>query len=86
MEIKQPVQLIQPVIFALTGVIATFFLRKRKLILIISLSLLSLMIFAYLLSLMDISNWLGSLGFGMLFITIFSYLPQVIKRGYVEKF
>lgn len=86
MEINKFIQLTQPIIFALTAVIAIFFLKLRKLILVISLSLLSLMIFTYLLSLLDISKWVGSLGFGMLFITIFSYLPQVIKKGYIEKF
>lgn len=86
MEVKQPIQLTQPIIFALTAVSAIFFLRKRKLILIISLFLLSLMIFTYLLGLVDISNWIGSFGFGMFTIIVATYLPDLIKKGFIEKY
>jgi len=86
MEVNQLVLLIQPVIFALSAVIGIFFNALRKAILIISLALLSLMVFTYLLNLLEISNWIGSLGFGMLIIVIVSYLPNLIREGFIHKY
>ena len=39
--------------------------------------LLSLMVFTYLLNLLEISNWIGSLGFGMLIIVIVRMLKRI---------
>ena len=85
-EISNINQLIQPFIFALTFSIGSFIPSLRKLFLIISLSLVALMIFVYFFNLLDLSNWLGSLGYGMLLMIIFTYLPDFVKRGQIEKF
>lgn len=85
-EVNQLALLIQPIIFALCAVITIFFINLRKVILITSLTLLSLMIFTYLLNLLDKSNWIGSLGFGMLVIVALSYLPNLIKEGFIHKY
>lgn len=77
---------IQAVIFALTTVICIFYSPFRKYILIAALVLLILMIITYLISTLDLSNWIGTVGFGILAIVVFSYIPQLIKRGYVEKY
>ena len=58
----------------------------RKYLLIASFALLLLMIFFYLIGQLDTSNWLGSLGFALLIVTIVSYLPQLFKRGYIDKY
>lgn len=79
-------RIIQPLIFSITLVIGILFSTFRKVVIIISLILLLLMILTYLFNILDFSNWLGSLGFGMLFITIMTYLPEFIKKGYIEKF
>lgn len=86
MEVKELIQLIQPMFFTLTVIISVFFLKLRKVILIIALFLLLLMVFTYLLSFLAISSWIGSLGFGMFTIVIISYLPELIKKGYIERY
>ncbi len=79
-------QLIPPVFFAITLTLCIFFPNFRKYLLIISVTLLILLIITYLFQILEISNWLGSLGFGMLIMIIFSYIPQLIKDGLIEKF
>ena len=79
-------QVIQPLIFATTAAICILYPYYKKPILFVSQVPLFLMIVTYLIKMLDFSNWIGSLGFGMLFITIFSYLPQIFKKGYIEKF
>lgn len=77
---------IQPIIFALSATVNILYRTYTKLLLIVSLSLLSLMIIAYLFNQLNFSNWIGSLGFGLFIITIFSYLIELIKKGYIEKY
>lgn len=78
--------IIQPILFGISFTISILFSSLRKYLMILSVILLSFMILIYLFQRLDISNWLGSLGFGMLFVTVLSYLPQFIKRGYIEKY
>ena len=78
--------LIQPLIFALTLTIAIVLPRFRKNILLLSIVLLIVMVLTYLFNMISISNWIGGLGFGMLVVTLFSYLPQLIKKGHIEKY
>ena len=85
-EINQLGQIFQPFIFALTFSVGFFLPSLRKLFLTIAISLLALMIFIYFFNLLDISNWIGSLGYGMLLMVTFTYLPEFIKKGYIEKF
>ncbi len=79
-------QIIQPVTFATTLTICFLFSYYRKYLMATSIVLLILLVFTYLLGILVVSDWVGSLGFGMLVIISFSYLPQFITRGYVEKF
>lgn len=85
-EVEQIGQVVQPILYAVILVISTQFKKFRKNILFFSFILFGTMIIFYLLKRVEISDWIARLGFGMLFITIFSYLPQLIKKGYVEKF
>ena len=86
LEINSVNQIIQPLIFALTATIDILYFPLRKYFLAASLCLLSLMVMTYLINMLEVSNWVGSLGFGMLFITVASYLPEIIKKGNIEKF
>lgn len=79
-------QLVQPLIFAVSVVLCVFFAGIRRRVVAISLFLLLLMLITYLFNEMSISGWLGSLGFGELFIAIFSYSPEIIKEGKIENF
>lgn len=82
--IKTPIDLIKPVIFSIS-LAASFGNFYKRILLTISLILLSFMVVFYLLWKIDLSNWFGSLGLGVLAIYIFGYLPQLIKKGFVEK-
>lgn len=77
---------VQPVIFAVVTTVCIFYTSLRRYVLIISSILLILMIITYLINKLDLSNWMGSMGFGILTIVVFSYVPQLLKKGYVEKY
>lgn len=85
-EINDISQIIQPLIFSIFFTISILFLSVRRYFLALSMCLLGLMVLTYLFHLLDISSWIGSLGFGIFFVTIVSYIPQCIKNGYIEKF
>lgn len=79
-------QLIQPLIFTFAFITGTFFHSTRKYLLGVGIILLSLMIFTYLFVSLDVSDWIGSLGFGIFFTTIFTYIPEIIRKGYIERY
>lgn len=79
-------EIIQPTIFALSLVVNSFSPSYRKFFIVAALVCFCLMLLTYFLNLLDASNWMGSLGFGVLFITVLSYLPQLIKKGFIEKY
>lgn len=83
-SIKSPLDLIKPLIFSLSASISFVNFYKR-LLLITSLILLTIMVFLYLIWKIDLSNWFGSLGFGMLTIYVAGYFSELIKKGFVEK-
>lgn len=78
--------LIQPFLFAVTLSISISLPHFRKIQLFIAFLLLLAMVFTYLVNQINVSNWLGSLGFGILILTIFSYIPELIKKGYIERY
>ncbi|MDP2684902.1 MAG: hypothetical protein Q8P20_07765 [bacterium] len=74
--------------FLLSGFAAIMFFKpnaKRYILFLIGTCFI-LMILAYLFNLLDFSNMVGSFGFSLLLVTIVLYLPQIIKKGHVEKF
>lgn len=78
-------EIIQPLIFTLA--VELIYLRVKRLsILWFASALLVLMVIFYLFNFLLLANWLGSLGFGMLFITSVSYMPELLKHGFIEKF
>lgn len=60
--------------------------KLRKFFLILSLLILLLMIFLYLVDEINMANIVGSFGFVLLIIVVTSYMPQIVKMGYIEKF
>lgn len=77
-------KIIQPLIFSLSVLIIILKPSLKKNLLFISGSMLLLMIIFYLFNQLMIANWIGSLGFGIVVITIAGYLPEIIQRGYIE--
>lgn len=80
---NQIADMFQPIIFA--SVVTTIFIKRqyRFVILRICLILLFLMVILYLLDQIIFASWIGSLGFGILVILIFSYFPKLIKDGHI---
>lgn len=62
------------------------FPKFRPLSMALAYAMLVLMIFLYLVDQLNLSNIIGSSGIAILIITLFTYLPQIIKKGFVEKF
>lgn len=79
-------QFIYPIILMIVTLIVFYVSKLRKLFLISSLCILLIMILLYLLNELNLANIVGSFGFVLLLIVISAYLPQLIKKGFVEKF
>ncbi len=77
--------LIQPLFFSITLSICLVWPSFRKIFIFCALIFLTIMIFTYLLNILDIAEWVGSLGFGMLVITLISFSGDFIKKGYIER-
>ncbi|MDP3973620.1 MAG: hypothetical protein Q8P92_02180 [Candidatus Daviesbacteria bacterium] len=82
--IKSATDFVKPLIFSASLVISSVRFYKHYL-LIISLTLLFLMVIFYLFWQIPTADWLGSVGIGMFTIYIIGYLPELIRKGYVEK-
>lgn len=80
------INIINPFIYAAVLAICLFYSGIKEYVLITSLTLLIFMIIFYLSGSMSLAEWTGNLGFGILLITIFTYLPQLIKQGYIERY
>lgn len=76
---------LQSFIFSSTAVISIFMPKHRNKLFLASFFLLFLMAVFYLTNKLTLSNSLASIGIGMLSLTAFSYLPQIFKKGYIEK-
>lgn len=77
--------LIKPLIFS-TAVVIAFRTNLRKYLLMVALLFLIIMVFFYSFWQISLLEWFGSTGFGMLVIYVASLIPQLIKKGFVEKF
>lgn len=74
----------QAIIFSATLTVSIFQPKYRSKLLYTAFFLLSVMVGFYLINQMALSNSFASIGIGMLFLILLSYLPQLIKKGYVE--
>ena len=82
--VKTWYDLVKPLIFSISLVVSLANLFKIYL-LSISLSLLFLMVLFYLFWQIPVSDWFGSVGVGILITYFLGNIPQLIKRGYLEK-
>jgi len=82
--IRSMADFIKPLLFSLSLVISLsdFY---RKYLLITSLTFLGLMVVFYLFWKIDIANFFGSVGIGILTISFLGYFPKLLKNGFVEK-
>ena len=77
---------ILPALLALVATINFFIVRARAYFLILSFVLLAVMVVLYLIDQLALSTNVGSFGFAVLIIIVISYIPELIKKGYIEKF
>lgn len=75
----------QSLLFVFTFMIVTIKPIFRTKIVYFSLFILLIMAGTYILQKIALANSLASIGFGLLFITLTSYLPELVKKGVVEK-
>ena len=75
-----------PFLLSLLTMIMLFRPEFKRYSLILTGVCLVLMILASLFNLLNFSNVLGSFGFSLLIVTIALYLPQIIKKGHIERF
>lgn len=71
--------------FSLGLTFALFIPKLRFKLIILSFILLFLTTFLYLAGQMGLANFLASGGIGLMALVLFSYLPEIFKKGYVEK-
>ncbi len=76
---------IQAFVFSITLIISIFIPKFRTKLFYLSFFILLSMIGSYLINEITLSNALASLGIGILLLTSLSYLPEIIKKGYIEK-
>lgn len=78
-------KIFQSLIFSSTLIVSVFLPKFKVKLLYTTFFILFFMMLLYLLNNLNYSNFLGSIGIGMLTIIIFSYLPQLLKNGEIEK-
>lgn len=83
---SNPIKLITPFLFSVTLTLIVFLPILKKLLLYISIFLMIAMVLFYLINLLELANWIGSLGFGILTIVVICLIPQLVKKGYIETF
>ena len=79
-------QFVYPIILMIITLTVYYILSLRKIFFFFSFVLLLFMVLLYLLNELNLANIVGSFGFSLLLITLSTYLPQIIKRGFIEKF
>lgn len=82
----RPEEFIYPVILMILTLVTFSKPKLRNFFLTWSLGILLLMIVLYLAGDINMANIVGSFGFALLIIVVTSYMPQIIKKGFVEKF
>lgn len=75
---------LQVILFAGTFSFAIVWPVYRKYILLISLFLIIGMVFFFTLDMIYWADVLGSTSIGLVVLVLLSYLPQFVKKGYIE--
>lgn len=75
--------LLEVSVFALTGTTLIFWPAAKRSFIFASNALFLIMTVFFMLDLPDTANIFGSLGFGILVITVIFYLPSFFKQGHL---
>lgn len=75
--------LFQTLFFTLMTLLLIFQPWLKKALVILSVILFVIMVVFFVLDFIDIANFFGSLGFGILIISSLFYLPKLLKYGHV---
>lgn len=78
-------KIIQAVIFSVDIVMLIIWPRVRPAMLLISLILVAFMAGFYVVDLIEWSDMAGSTGIGLIMISFTTYLPELVKLGYIRK-
>lgn len=77
---------IMPAVYSINISLLVFSPSLRKHLLKVIFIFFLIMIIFYLIGNLDLPNWFASLAFGSLIFVLFSYLPEIVKQGYISKF
>ena len=78
-------KVIQAGFFTLVITAAIIWPGLKKNIFWLGLILVIIMAFLYIASFIDVADMIGSTGVGLIMINLLSYLPQLVKLGYIKK-
>lgn len=83
--LETPWKIIQALIFA--AVLTAVLLKPdfKRIVFYLSLALFVATAILYILDLMEWADITGSSGFGFVIINLFTFLPQMIRLGYIKK-
>jgi len=79
-------KLLYPFLLSGFSAIILFKATFKRYLLFLSLVCLALMVFGNIFNLSNIFNNFGNFGFSLLLVTIALYIPQLIKKGHIERF
>lgn len=79
------VKLSQTVIFATGLSMIAAWPILRRFVLLGSLFLIVVMAVLYIVNMIEWADIIGSTGIGLIMINLLSYLPQLVKLGYIKK-
>lgn len=85
LSIEIPWKVIQAIILAVVLTTIVIWPGLRKTFFRIALSLIIIMALLYTVSLLEWAEIIGSTGVGIITVSLLSYLPQMIKLGYIKK-
>lgn len=83
-KLRKGDELFQSIIFGVSLFIALYS-QFRKYLFIVAFILMGIMVLAYLFWQISWADRIGSVGFGIVLITIFSYTSHLVKKGHIEK-
>lgn len=76
---------VQTIILASGFSLGIFWAQLRKFILLLSTVFIFVMVILYILKQFEMANLFGSTAIGLFFLSLICYLPQLVRKGYIEK-
>lgn len=76
----------RPIFLSGFTVFMLFHPKFKRQVFIFSIICLILMILTSIFGWLDLSSTIGSFGFSLLIVTLCLYIPQIIKKGQIDKF